>query len=364
MTRFQSRIRRSVRRPRAEDYLLIILLSFAASVSLTRLFLEITGYPQLGGQELHIAHVLWGGLLLFIASLLPLLLANRWVYPLTAILSGIGVGLFIDEVGKFITQNNNYFYPPAAPIIYAFFLLTVLLYIRVRRQPSPDPRDQLYEVLEELEEVLDHDLDAHEKADLGKKLQQINQNIIDPDLKNFALALLDYIENGKIHLIPKKASTFSKIIQKVHEFENKHFKKAILRAVLSGGLFALGVNSLIQLIPLLAIGVTTQPIQRRMAELIQAGLLTKSGNLDWFSAWLVLEGSIGFLLIISAFLLAFKQERRGINLSYLSFLLSLTVVDLLLFYFDQFSSIFTASVQLLLLWGVLYFRKKFLAPSR
>ncbi|MDP2966227.1 MAG: hypothetical protein Q8N39_09370 [Pelolinea sp.] len=50
--------RRLVRRYYSERYLLLTLLSFALSVSLTRLFLEIMGYPQLGGSELHFAHVL------------------------------------------------------------------------------------------------------------------------------------------------------------------------------------------------------------------------------------------------------------------------------------------------------------------
>src|SRR5512143_3428729 len=121
---FSRHFRRPVKREGAEKYLLVTLLSFGASVTLTRLFLELTGYPQLGGGELHIAHALWGGLLLYIASLLPLILANRWTYMAGAILAGTGVGLFIDEVGKFITQSNNYFYPLAAPIVYAFFLMS------------------------------------------------------------------------------------------------------------------------------------------------------------------------------------------------------------------------------------------------
>src|SRR5512136_725927 len=122
-----------IRREAAEHYLLMTLLGFAASVILTRTFLELTGYPQLGSSQLHIAHVLWGGLLLYIAALLPLILVNRWALTTSAILNGIGVGLFIDEVGKFITRDNDYFYRPAAPIIYAFFLLSVLLFLYVQK---------------------------------------------------------------------------------------------------------------------------------------------------------------------------------------------------------------------------------------
>ena len=147
---------------RVNEYLLITLISFAASVSLTRLFLELTGYPQIGSGELHIAHVLWGGLLLFVGSLLPLIFVNRWSLDLSALFSGIGIGLFIDEVGKFITQSNDYFYPSAAPIIYVFFLLTVLLYVRVRRPQVNNERIYMYRVFRELEELLDNDLSIKE----------------------------------------------------------------------------------------------------------------------------------------------------------------------------------------------------------
>src|ERR687884_1588523 len=160
------RIRRPVKRESAELYLMVTLVSFAGAVILIRLFLELTGYPQVGNSELHIAHVLWGGLLLFVAALLPLIFANRWVYKAGALLAGVGVGLFIDEVGKFITQNNNYFYPAAAPIIYAFFLLTVLVYLQVRRPRSRDARAELYRAFDKFEEVLDCDLSTEKRADL------------------------------------------------------------------------------------------------------------------------------------------------------------------------------------------------------
>ena len=126
-------MRKPVERAYAGGYVRLTLLSFAATVGVTRLFLALTGYPQLGSRTLHIGHMLWGGLFLFVSALVMLIFVNRWAYALGALLSGIGVGLFIDEVGKFITQNNNYFTPAAAPIIYALFLAVVLVYLRVRR---------------------------------------------------------------------------------------------------------------------------------------------------------------------------------------------------------------------------------------
>ncbi|MDP9468288.1 MAG: hypothetical protein M3P32_06050, partial [Chloroflexota bacterium] len=151
-------LRQPVRREGAERYLFLTLVSFAATVLATRAFLELTGYPRIGGGELHIAHALWGGLFLFVAALLPIILAGRNVYRASAVLGGVGIGLFIDEVGKFITTSNDYFYPAAAPLIYATFLLAVLVYLRVRRRTQPDPRSELLTSLQLIEEAVDNDL--------------------------------------------------------------------------------------------------------------------------------------------------------------------------------------------------------------
>ena len=95
-----------VRRYHAENYMLTSLVAFCVTVVFIRVGLQLTGFPQIGNDILHIAHALWGGLLLFIAVLLPLVFANRWAFEASAFLSGIGIGLFIVEVGKFVTQTS------------------------------------------------------------------------------------------------------------------------------------------------------------------------------------------------------------------------------------------------------------------
>jgi hypothetical protein len=123
----------------AERSLLLVIVSFVVAVVGTRWFLQATGYPQVGGGELHIAHMLWGGLALVVAALLSLVVAAAWVPPVAAILTGAGTGLFIDEVGKFITASNDYFYPLAAPLIYGLVLALALIFILVRHRDGGAP---------------------------------------------------------------------------------------------------------------------------------------------------------------------------------------------------------------------------------
>lgn len=123
----------------AERYLLLVIVSFTIAVVGTRWYLQATGYPQIGGGELHIAHMLWGGLLLVAAAVLGLVLTAAWVPTTAAILTGVGTGLFVDEVGKFITASNDYFYPLAAPLIYGLLLTLVLVFVMIRRRDDATP---------------------------------------------------------------------------------------------------------------------------------------------------------------------------------------------------------------------------------
>ena len=127
-------MRRYHLRDDADRTVLLATVAFIASVVVTRWWLQFTGYPQIGGGELHIAHMLWGGLLLVLSGLVALLVRGPWVRELAAVGIGAGTGLFVDEIGKFITRTNDYFYPAAAPLIYGVVLAFVLIFVLVRRR--------------------------------------------------------------------------------------------------------------------------------------------------------------------------------------------------------------------------------------
>ena len=363
MNRIVSRIRKPVRREGGERYLLFTLLSFAASVALTRLFLELTDYPQLGSGEMHIAHVLWGGLLLFVAALLPLIFANRWVYVTGSLLAGVGVGLFIDEIGKFITQTNDYFHPAAAPIVYAFFLLTVMVYLRIRRPGVRDSRDELYRALDELQEVLDHDLERSERLALEFRLRRIAEEEEHPDLVHLAKELLDFLSSNALHLAPDIPGFLERLLERVRKFERRWVTKRRLKAVLVGGLAALGILAVIDLCKLLLAASDPAHLQRMIAELVALGRVASSSGMFWFTARVVVEGFVGLLLVVAAGLLIANREARGVAAGYLGLLLSLAVVNLLVFYFEQFSTILYATVQFTLLLGIFYYRRRYLTPQ-
>lgn len=123
------------------------LLTAVTTILVIRTQLWLTHYPQLGGDGLHIAHLLYGGIFMVIALWFGLIYLNRWSRAVTAIVGGIGFGFFIDELGKFITSDNNYFFKPAAGLIYVIFIIMFLIIRELSRRQRLNPRTALANAL-------------------------------------------------------------------------------------------------------------------------------------------------------------------------------------------------------------------------
>jgi hypothetical protein len=139
------------------------LVSAVLMILLIRLQLWATNYPQLGGGRLHIAHLLWGGLFMLIAVGLLVSFVGRGARLPAAILGGIGFGFFIDELGKFITSDNDYFFRPAAAIIYLVFIALYLLTRWMQRDRGLSQREYLVNAVDSITEATRGDLDERDK---------------------------------------------------------------------------------------------------------------------------------------------------------------------------------------------------------
>lgn len=146
----------------AGDYLEDFLIAAIVAILAIRLFLELTGYPQIGGGGLHIAHMLWGGLLMLVAIVLLLAFIGKRPREVAAIIGGLGFGTFIDELGKFITAENDYFFQPTFALLYVIFVLLFLAFRRIerRRLTSAAATANAGEILVD---ALRRDLDSREK---------------------------------------------------------------------------------------------------------------------------------------------------------------------------------------------------------
>jgi hypothetical protein len=346
-----------------QEHLLITLISFAATVSLTRLFLELTGYPQIGSGELHIAHVLWGGLILFIGSLTAILFSNRSALATSALLSGVGIGLFIDEVGKFITQSNDYFYPSAAPIIYSFFLLTVLIFIEIRKPREKNGRAYLYNAFQDMEEVLDNDLSIKEQRQLIIKLDNAIKFSEEPQLKDLAVTLKDYLLERESYLVPHQPTFLEKWKFRYLSSESKFFKRRRFRFILAMSLIVWGIYSIFEPIIILRAFNDAAFIEKLISDLINQRLVRNASGLNWFEAQVIMEGLIGITSIFSGILILIKRELIGLRIGSILLLLTLTAGNILMFYFDQFSTIANATVQFIIFLMILRYRKRFLSSQ-
>jgi hypothetical protein len=139
------------------------LVSAVAMILVIRLQLWATNSPQLGGGKLHIAHLLWGGVFMVVSIGILLSFLGRSLRTPAAVFGGVGFGFFIDELGKFITSDNDYFYKPTAALIYVIFIGLFLATRAMQRRRGFTAREYLVNAMDLATDAARRDLDEDEK---------------------------------------------------------------------------------------------------------------------------------------------------------------------------------------------------------
>jgi hypothetical protein len=117
----------------------LFLVCAVGSVIGNRVFLIITGYPQLGNGTLHISHAIWGAAMMAVAIIFAISFLAPNNRTFIAFIGGCGFGWFIDELGKFITRDVDYFFQPTIALIYIVFVTLYLVFRGIqRRDYGPD----------------------------------------------------------------------------------------------------------------------------------------------------------------------------------------------------------------------------------
>lgn len=296
-----------------------------ASVIVIRVFLTLTGYPQiLPAEDIHIAHTLFGGFLMLIALTISFIFLNREAKQIAAVIGGIGFGTFIDELGKFITKNNDYHYEPAIALIY-IILATIFLISRIiEKYFTFSPEEYAVNAVEMAKQALVHDLEKDERSLSLKYLKKADQD------NPLVIILAKVLE--EIQPVPNKNAT------PFHRFRN--FLKSLYFRLIENPNF----NSL-----LIIFFVSYSTINFAQA-------FFNFRNVDSFFEWGHLLSSIvsGIFVLTGVFSLIRKTRKKAYTSFRFAVLVHIFLTQFFLFVENQFSAVFTLAASLVI-WNTLQY---------
>jgi hypothetical protein len=330
------------RRDQAERYLLVTIAAFALTVAGVRWFLQVTGYPKVGGGGLHVAHMLWGGLLLIVAVVLPLLFVGRRVLLLSALAAGVGVGLFIDEVGKFITEENDYFFAPAAPLIYGSLVLLTGLWVAIRRRRSGSSFDAMQAAAEAVGAGLEGRLNEKDRDRVVTRLSRARRSH-DPSVAMIAerqAAILTSPEMESLLVRPGWIAS-----GRARETLERWLPTRVERVLIVLGLLWSALAAVFAAILLLDVLWVGDPLNLP----VPTGPVQVPEESIWAMLALLVAVGVGTANGLAAVMIIARRDRTGARIATAAVLVDLVAGGLLTFYVEQFGAVASVVQQLVLL---------------
>jgi hypothetical protein len=307
----------------------LFLITAIAAVLLIRLFLQLTGFPQLGGDTLHIAHMLWGGLLMLVAMIILLSFVSRPANKLAAVVGGAGFGTFIDEVGKFITQDNDYFFRPSLSIIYIVFFLTYLGVRWLHEGRRRTKTEYLVNALQEMQEVAVGDLDADER---DRGLRYLDR--CDP--QEPLAAGLRRLLTGSDAVLPARPGVLTRVKTAAVELYRKLVAKVWFRTAVV--VFFVGQLAVLIVHVFVVVVFGKSWLEVFVRRPIDT-LATENTQITFFEGSLILFAALATVFVAAGIWQIRRSRLRAYQMFQRSILISICLVQPLLFYRDQWSAL-------------------------
>lgn len=341
-------------RPQAGTLVTLMAVAFGMTVVLTRLYLMASGYPKIGGGTYHIAHALFGGLLLVIACLLLLISFGRPAMVWAALLAGVGLGLFIDEVGKFITANNDYFFPLAAPIIYLVFLMTVVVARYSARHRIRSSQAMLAALATEVGQTLGH-LSNRRRQQLRDHAERVDR----AGCTWQQLQLLEALDRYLSEAVADTSATLAGRLATIGiRWESQLLPLPVLRAVLITVMIAHALWSLLRLALAVVVGAGWHSRWHQLDRMLDISNGHGWKSMVGLTIAATAEIVVGLGFGVGAVAWLRGHPNLGVRLGIWASVVSLTVVNVMASYFSQFLTVFTALAEALLLWLLLRYRTR------
>ena len=252
----------------ADEFFESFCIAAVAAILGIRALLHLTCYPTVGGASLHVAHMLWGGLLMLVALLLLLGFLGKQVKSTAAFIGGLGWGMFIDELGKFITHDNNYFFRPTFALIYVIFVLLYVAWQALHRR-TLTRTDALANALELMLEAVRKDMDAEERRRALALLERCDPD--DPVAATLARAM------AQVQLArPRRPGLLARARRAVRHFYRALVRRRWFPTVVIAFFVFHSVNTLVQAMSL--VSDVAASLTLVIGGLIVAGMLLHPGN--------------------------------------------------------------------------------------
>jgi len=315
-----------------ENLLEIFLVSAVAAILAIRFYLHFTGYPQIGDAQVHVAHTLVGGMMMVVSVMIFIHYMGKSTVILATILAGLGFGTFIDELGKFITRDNNYFFEPVIAYIYIILMVLYLSFKLLSTKKGISSKEYLANTVEIIKEAVISGLDKDQLELAQHYLQKITGQTETVTALHKLLAEFEVSPEAK-----------NPVINLNHKVRNWY------RKVTSTNLFKTGliIFFIIQTFFALSYSVITTQI---LPNYLLFHQLPQQSNQTLAQTGQLIFASTSTLLVIAGIFSLVRSRATAFNLFKISVLVNIFFTQVFMFYEVRFEALLGLIFDLTLLY--------------